>query len=345
MLRASASVEQKVVHAGNRDPRWLDFIAKAGPTLFQHPDWGSLIESVYGFPACVAMLVRGDEVLGGLPYAHVEDFRGRRRVAFAFADVCEPLGENVWSEIERGLIADGVPWQIRSRAAPSALARTVQQPGAHQSIDLPTTAEQAQLRFHQKQRVNARRLERAGVRCLKITDESFVGPFYELFCNLRKNKFRLLAQSRRHFELVVERYFPRGGFGLAAKLDGRLVAGMVLLPQGDTLYAKYSASALDALELRPNNYLFAKAIEAAIEGGFRHLDLGISEQPGLIRFKEHLGARSTAYYTARYGAIQSDESVQQIEAALERLTQILTDPGVPLSAAIAGGTALYRFFV
>ena len=345
MVHASVSAAHEVIHTTNRDPRWLGFVAKAGPTLFQHPEWGSMIESVYGFPACVAMLVRGARIIGGLPYAEVKDFRGCRRVAYAFADVCEPLGEDAWSGLERALTTDGIPWQIRSRAVPFALARTVDRPGMHQAIDLPATADEARKRFHQKQRVNARRLERAGACCRKFSDASFIGPFYELFSALRKNKFRLLPQSRRHFELVAERYFPRGGFGLAAELDGRMVAGMMLLPEGDTLYIKYSASALDALELRPNNYLFSKAIDAAIESGFRRLDLGISVEPGLIRFKEHLGARSTPYHVARYGHEPPNESVRQLESALEHITKILTDPEVPLSAAVAGGDALYRFFV
>lgn len=93
-----------------------------------------------------------------------------------------------------------------------------------------------------------------------------------------------------------------------------MVVGMMLLAAGDTLFVKYSASEMSVLELRPNNYLFKKAIEEAISGGLARLDLGISNEERLIRFKEHLGATP------------------------------LAEPDVPRSAATSAGSVLYRFF-
>ena len=108
-------------HLDLHSPLWDAFVEVHASTLFQSADWARVIEDTYGFPVRAAALVSDGRVVCGLPYAGVEDFRGRRRVAFAFADVCEPIGDG-WPALEAALCADGVPWQIRSRTQPSPLA-------------------------------------------------------------------------------------------------------------------------------------------------------------------------------------------------------------------------------
>jgi CelD/BcsL family acetyltransferase involved in cellulose biosynthesis len=328
------------------DPQWLALLQRARPTLFQTPRWCNLVSAEYGFPARLALVVSGTDAICGLPYAEVEDFRGERRIAYAFSDFCEPLGDiNGWPLIEAALCRGSVPWQIRSRVVPSSLAETAEQPGVQQSVALPKTMEEASSAFHQKQRVNTARFERVGGTLRKVADRSFLDPFYNLFATLRKRKFRLLPQGRNFFGRVIDEYFPDRGFGLLAELNGTVVAAMILLSESDTLYVKYSASDPDVLNVRPNNFLFQKAIEQAILGGFNHLDLGISIEPGLQRFKEHLGAKSIAYYAARYVQKAKTDAIRQQEACLANLTRILTADEVPLASVAEAGAELYRYFV
>lgn len=339
-------VNARVELVAQSDPRWLAFVSSARPSLFQTPRWCNLIAAEYGFPARVALALVESEVVAGLPYAEVEDFRGKRRVAYAFSDFCEPLGDlSAWSAIEAELCADGLPWQIRSGVLPSAAASDVESPGVHQSMALPAALPDALAMFHEKQRVNARRLERAGGVCHKVSDNAFLEPFYGLFASLRKRKFRLLPQSKTFFERLAAAYFPERGFALFAELNGEVLAAMILLVEGDTLYYKYGASNPEADGLRPSNYLFQKVVEEAVAGGFRRLDLGISIEPGLQRFKRHLGAESAPYYVGRYAQQPKNGGVIELERALSTLTHILTEPDVPLSAAVDAGAALYRFFV
>lgn len=329
------------------DDRWLDFAQSAGPSLFQSPRWCQLIAEEYGFSAHVAAAFGPNGgIIAGLPFTEVDDFRGRRRVAYAFSDVCEPLGDQAaWPDIEAALCAAHIPWQIRSRVQPQAGAEAVESPGVHQSVILPATMAAAAARFHQKQRVNAQRIERAGGTCRKIADRGFLDPFYALFATLRKKKFRLLPQSRGFFERLIAAYFPERGFGLLAELDGAPLAAMIVLAEGDTLYVKYSASDNDRLDLRPTNYLFREAIAEAIAQNRARLDLGISIEPGLQRFKRHLGAVSVPYFTARYGHQSQAPWASELERVLSRITEAVTAPDVPLSAAIDVGEVLYRYFV
>jgi CelD/BcsL family acetyltransferase involved in cellulose biosynthesis len=338
--------QTRVEFTSQCDERWISFLRLAGPTLFQTPRWCDAMTREYGFTARVALAIRDSQVVAGLPFAEVDDFRGPRRVAYAFSDVCEPLGDiSVWPHIEKALCNDDLPWQIRSRVAPTQKSDFTESPGVHQAIDLPASMEDASCKFHQKQRVNALRLDRAGVRCHCLTDERLVEPFYSLFARLRKEKFRLLPQSQAFFERLVAEYFPASGFGLLAHLGGQPLAAAILLSEGDTLYVKYSCSDPAARELRPANYIFREAIREAIARGYRRLDLGISIDPGLQRFKRHLGAVSVPYFVARYNQVATSTAVAQMESALSAITQVLTDPIVPLAAAIDAGKALYRYFV
>ena len=96
--------------------------------------------------------------------------------------------------------------------------------------------------------------------------------------------------------------------------------------------------------MHPNHYLLGKIFEEAATEGLSAVDLGISEDEGLIHFKSRLGAAAVPVYVGRYSQPEKSDDVRDMEAALGKVTKILTDPGVPLAAAQAGGEALYRYF-
>src|SRR5215469_465600 len=218
-----------VAHTDNQDPRWRDWLSTAAPGLFQHPDWASLMEEVYGFPARVALAIRNGLVVGGLPYSEISDFRGKRRVAGAFADVCEPLGEDVWPMLEQAMCEDGVPWSIRARVQPGSPASSQREIGLNLVAELPAGPESAMRFCEARQPKQFRHAVRAGVTCRLITDSAAVDVFYDLHTRLRVGKFRLLPQPRAFFEALVRRYFPDRGLLLAAELDGRIIAAEILL--------------------------------------------------------------------------------------------------------------------
>ncbi len=71
----------RLEHVSPNDARWLAVLDRYPTTLFQSPSWSRVIEATYGFASRVALAVVGNDVLGGLPYALVEDFHGKRRIA------------------------------------------------------------------------------------------------------------------------------------------------------------------------------------------------------------------------------------------------------------------------
>jgi CelD/BcsL family acetyltransferase involved in cellulose biosynthesis len=303
------------------------------------------MEDAYGFPARVALALRDDIVLGGLAYSEVEDFRGRRRIAGAFADVCEPVGESAWPHIERALTDDGVPWQIRSRTEVGPRAVESRRVAEHHIIDLPADPDEARRFCVRAQRTEVRYALRAGLTARRLPDDEAVDVFYDLHAQVRKQKHHLLPQPRTFFDALARRYFPDRGFVLVAQQDGTVVAAELLLICGDTLYFKFIASDATALACKPNDFLLWKAIETAVNLGLRHVDLGISEAESLIHFKRKYAGEGRPVFAGRYAQSAKPAHVTQMEESLAQLTQTLTAQDIPLGAAQAAAEALYRFFV
>jgi CelD/BcsL family acetyltransferase involved in cellulose biosynthesis len=328
-----------------QDERWHRFCA-AHPalTLFQSPGWSDVIARTYGFGMHVLLVLENENVLGGLPFAHIEDFRGPRRVALAFADNLEPLPVDMWEQVEAWIANDSLPWAIRTLCKPTERAQSQRVAGSHHAIDLPDRFEAAVERFHYKHVQNLKQAEKAGLRHRRLATSEGIDAFYALHSLVRKNKHGLLPQPRAFFDAIYEEFFPERGFVMLAEQGDTIVSAMLFIACGRRLYYKFSASALDALLSRPNHFLITKAIEVAIGDGYRQLDLGISDAEGLIRFKERLGGVERSVYAASYNQREKSAGVAQVERALGELTEILTDASLPLAAAQRGGEILYRFF-
>jgi lipid II:glycine glycyltransferase (peptidoglycan interpeptide bridge formation enzyme) len=210
---------------------------------------------------------------------------------------------------------------------------------------LAPSVEEAQTRCHPKQRANLKQAHKAGLTVRKMANEQAIELFYNLHSRLRIEKHRLLPQPKAFFEEIGRRFFPNDGFVLFAETQGRIIAGMLFLIRASTLYYKFSASDLDYLTVRPNHFLLWEAVEYAVGQKFESIDLGLSEDEGLVRFKERFGAEAKPVYVAQYHDLKTSNAITQIESTLQSLTSLLTQPGIPLGAAQRGGELLYRFFV
>ena len=87
-----------------------------------------------------------------------------------------------------------------------------------------------------------------------------------------------------------------------ASKDGVPIAGILTLSFKKTMVYKYGGSDARHHSLGGMPFLFWRAIQEAKARGIEELDLGRSDldQPGLIAFKDHLGATRTTltYYTS-----------------------------------------------
>jgi CelD/BcsL family acetyltransferase involved in cellulose biosynthesis len=327
------------------DERWVSFCSRRSDvTLFQSPEWSAIIRETYDFSLRVLLATENGTVVGGLPFAHIEDFRGPRRVALAFADNLEPLPTNLWPEFERHLTADSLPWTIRTLCEPSDASSSRKVVAQHHAVHLAATFSEAETAFNIKHKQKWRQAVRAGVTHRVDTSLEGLRLFYELHTETRKFKHGLMPQPLAFFEAIHRRFFPDNGFLLIAEHEGAPIAVMFFLAYGSTLYYKFSASSLSSLAVRPNNLLITKAIEIAIERGYKKLDLGISDTEGLIGFKERIGGRASDVYSAVYNPREKTSAVAEVERAFGEITKVLTAHDVPSAYAKRGGEILYRFF-
>jgi lipid II:glycine glycyltransferase (peptidoglycan interpeptide bridge formation enzyme) len=87
-----------------------------------------------------------------------------------------------------------------------------------------------------------------------------------------------------------------------AKINGQVVAGVVLFIMGRVVRAQYSAANRCAREVSALDLLFHTVISDAQQNGFRYVDFGSSNTDegrqlngGLYRYKTGLGAGSVAH--------------------------------------------------
>ena len=121
-----------------------------------------------------------------------------------------------------------------------------------------------------------------------------MAEYHRLHVDLRKRKYRLLAQPLEFFERIRQAFAPADALRIAlALVDGRPVAGAVYVVWGDTVYYKFGASRAEFLPLRPNDALHWRLIRWAHDRGLRTLDWGLSDldQPGLVAYKRNWASR------------------------------------------------------
>jgi hypothetical protein len=190
------------------------------------------------------------------------------------------------------------------------------------------------------------RANRAGLEVRPLVGDLDREAFHRLHANLRKQKYRMLAQPLHFFEAIERRFREVDGwYSLGAFLDNRMIAATIYLRWGDTLYYKFNASALDALNTRPNNLLVWSGVALAQSLGCRFLDLGPSDddQPGLIRFKRNFGAEEHELRFLRWTPPAWRETITN-RSILGEITRRLTEPQVPDDVTARAGAALYRYF-
>jgi lipid II:glycine glycyltransferase (peptidoglycan interpeptide bridge formation enzyme) len=188
-------------------------------------------------------------------------------------------------------------FELRPRsAAPSNLAR-----GASyclHTLDLARPAQQIFGGFHHSSTQRAiRRAEREDLSYEAGTSERLLSSFYGLL-RLTRRRHGLPPQPFAWFRNLAACLRDALAIHVASK-DGLPIAGILTLSFKKTMVYKYGGSDAGQHRLGGVPFLFWRAIQEAKARGIEELDLGRSDldQPGLIAFKDHLGAtRSTLTY-------------------------------------------------
>jgi len=289
------------------DTRWDDLLEQhPRASVFHSRGWLEALRRTYGYEPIVLTTTERGPLANGLALCRVRTWLSRRLVSLPFSDHCDPLFEapDDLSAV-LGFLADELgkgrwsSFELRPRC--TVLSGLSKGASYHlNTLDLARPAEQIFAGFHHSSTQRAiRRAEREGLSYEVGTSERLLSSFYGLL-RLTRRRHGLPPQPLAWFQNLVACLGDRLAIHVASR-DGLPVASILTLSFKKTMVYKYGGSDAAHHALGGMPFLFWRAIQDGKAQGIEELDLGRSDidQPGLVAFKDHLGAtRSTlAYYT------------------------------------------------
>ena len=199
-------------------------------------------------------------------------------------------------------------------------------------------------------RRGVKKAQKAGVTVELSTDEAALRTFYQLYYQLRFDKFGSIPQPYDFFHNVYQEFIATGqGFMLQARRQQAIIASIVVLQHRETLYYKFGCSDQEALPHRPNNLLFQRLIELAVERNCVAIDLGLSgtgaSYEGLVRFKESMGGvRHPITYFTLTPEGYDERTEQECKAMLSTLTRTMVEQRLGLEATSQLSATIYPYF-
>jgi hypothetical protein len=287
------------------DRRWEGFIARhPHSSMFHTPGWLLALQRTYGYePVVYTTSPPQEELTNGLVFCRVSSWiTGRRLVSLPFSDHCDPLledgssGAALFEELRKKLPEHHWRYiEIRSRRHGVAV---LQDPSwssesyCFHSIDLAPEESDIFKNLHRRcLRQKIRRAEREKLVYRDGCSSDMLKTFYHLLMTTRK-KHCVPPQPFDWFLNLSECLGPALQVRLALAGDVP-VAGLVTIQFRDTMVAKYSAGDSRYKDRGGTPWLFWKTIQDAKRKDIKEMDLGRSDwdNPGLIAFKDHLGAK------------------------------------------------------
>jgi hypothetical protein len=305
------------------DHRWVDFLAKhPRSSIFHTRGWLETLSRTYGYVPIVFTTSPPDtELANGLVFCDVKTWiGGRRLVSLPFSDHCAPLVDCskdlacLISGLQNGLKPGRWRYvELRPPDPPSTGTGSFQKTETFcfHKLDLRPTLDQLFRNFH-KDCVQRKilRAERESVSYQAGKSKSLLNEFYGLLLMTRR-RHGLPPQPLSWFRQLIECLGDSVTIHIA-HWRGTAISGMLTLRHKDTLVYKYGVSDHARSNLGGTQLLFWRAIQEAKRDQLAELDLGRSDSdnPGLIAFKDRLGATRSALNYWRY----SEHTIEKLGA-------------------------------
>lgn len=330
------------------DPAWRELALSQG-SVFSSPPWLAALADTYGFGAD-AWITRDStgSVTGGMPFVRLGDGQWERLSSLAFSDYCNPIDPDgtSWPVLAERIVATGLPAEVRHLGDGGPVAdpmfTPVGPPDRWHAVSLDADEERAWSVLPGSVRRAIRKARSSGLEVRVGNDPDLLRNFFDLHLATRKVKYRLLAQPFRLFTALRDRFGDDLAV-LGAWHGDKMIAGILLLAWGNTLYYKFNASSPQALEMRPNDLLMWEATRLGVSRDLATLDLGRtdSDHESLARYKSKYATVEQPIHTLRSGEFRRDPSLAGV---LGPITEMLTRPEVPDDVTEEAGNLLYRHF-
>jgi hypothetical protein len=285
------------------DRRWPKLLDEhPDASIFHTREWLCALRLTYGYEPIAFTTSSGEELFNAVVFCQIRSWMtGRRLVSLPFSDHCQPLavGEDLtailkyisnqrlaesWRYISfRPLVDNGIIDAHTQFANSEAFS--------FQKIDLRPEPNAIYRSFHDScVRRKIKRADRENLVYESGRSEELLQKFGHLLL-LTRRRHRLPPQPATWFRNVAQSLGEMMTIHVLSK-DDLPVASILTLRYKKTLVYKYGCSDSQFNNLGGTPLLFWKVIQQAKATGAEEFDLGRSgyEDPGLIAFKEHLGA-------------------------------------------------------
>ncbi len=293
------------------DARWPAFLSRhPQSSIFHTRAWLEALRQTYGYKPLAFTTSSGELLSNGLVLCEVKScITGRRLVSLPFSDHCQPLANG--SEL-RAILEHLQGYRYKRRfhhieLRPLTLIDGMDQYAdfalsakfSFQTIDLRSDVDGIYRNFHDSCiRRKIRRAERENLQYSAGRSVDLLEKFRRLLL-LTRRRHKLPPQPISWFRNLAQCLGDSITFHLVSKADTP-VASIVTLIYRNSIVYKYGCSDPQFNNLGGTPFLFWKVIQQAKAEGIEEFDLGRSDydDPGLIAFKEHLGAASSelCYY-------------------------------------------------
>jgi len=310
------------------DPCWAALVDRhASASVFHLPGWLSALRQTYGYEPFVVTTSHGPTFDNGIVVCKVKSWTSRRLVSLPFSDHCAPLVENANDLsgmldllVNHARTAGCRSLELRPPTTDHSFEDAAGANGLNRGanyymhrLDLrPDVAKIFSRMHHSSTQRAARRAERDGITYESGTSDRLLASFYRLL-RMTRRRHGLPPQPLAWFRNLVSCLRDKVAIHAAINKDGDAIAAMMTLSAKKTIYYKYGGSDAAHHRLGAMPFLFWRVIQDARAHGFTEMDLGRSDidQPGLVAFKDHLGAtRSTLTYYASHarphGAVRGE---------------------------------------
>ena len=176
----------------------------------------------------------------------------------------------------------------------------------------------------------------------RTSDRASMRAFFEMQLHTRR-QLGLPGQPLRFFETVQEVFAPLGSLDIwLASLQGRPIAGVIVLRDGEARYMKWSARAADCPD--GASQLLQMSLIEEYAGSASYLDLGRtdSRNDGLNRFKRHMGGECFQLPYSYFPKMPSLTSAENLETRWAQIAaNVWRNLPLPLSRMLS--TLTYKY--
>ncbi|MEX0965950.1 MAG: GNAT family N-acetyltransferase [Bacteroidia bacterium] len=322
--------------------------------LFHSKSWLSILKEQYNYEIKTALNTETSE---SIIFAVTGPFPAQKIISLPFSDYTIPNVTSAESlkPFMEALVANYLssPIIIKAPYSSEEIAKTglgkVARTAMYHRVET-AQASQIEPALHSSFKRGIRKAEKSNVKISIKNDEEALWTFYKIYHDLRLEKFNSIPQPYSFFKSIFNHFIKnKNGWIFQAEINGEAVASAIVLKHKEILFYKFGASALSALEFRPNNLLFFEMLIFAAENGFEQVDLGLSgtgeSYKGLVRFKESMGGQPHPITWVRHDPAGYDDSVETaFKAVLGKLTDQIVKERMSPEKTSAFSEIIYPFF-